>query len=170
MRVVDRATFLSLPAGTVYAKWYPLVMGDLHIKGDTTSNARDWLHQPLADSLEGDEPVVSLMSLDEGKEVAVDLDCLSRDGMFDADQRFAVWGPLDVHKLILRLQDAIAAAHPKWVKDLGEAMCEEFMKRANLIREQIAEDERQIILGSERLPSLDGVQNHGSVIDPKAAP
>lgn len=106
MRIVDRATFLALPAGTVYAKWRAIVMGALCVKGDTLCKGRDWAYQPLEDSLQGDEAVTSLCDLDQGDEVAVDLDCMSRDGMYDADQRFAVWSPEDVQALILRLEKA----------------------------------------------------------------
>lgn len=106
MRIVDRATFLALPAGTVYAKWRAIVMGPLCVKGDTLCESRDWAYQPLEDSLQGDEAVTSLCDLDQGDEVAVDLDCMSRDGMYDADQRFAVWSPEDVQALILRLEKA----------------------------------------------------------------
>lgn len=105
MRIVDRATFLALPAGTVYAKWSPLEFGELAIKCGTCESGNDWVYQSL-DMLEGDSPLDSLMDLDAGKEVAVDMDYTSRDGLYTEDIRFAVWSPEDVQALILRLEKA----------------------------------------------------------------
>lgn len=109
MRIVDRATFLSLPDGTVYAKWTPLEFGELCIKCGTCESGNDWVYQSL-DMLEGDIPLDSLMDLDAGKEVAVDMDYTSRDGLYTADIRFAVWSPEDVQALILRLEKAASDA------------------------------------------------------------
>lgn len=124
MRIVDRATFLSLPAGTVYAKWHPLEFGELCIKCGTCESGNDGVYQSL-DMLEGDSPLDSLMSLDAGNELAADLEFTDRDGLYDADQRFAVWSPEDVQALILRLEKAASDVrapheyHPQAAQRLG---------------------------------------------------
>lgn len=114
MKIVDRATFLALPAGTVYAKWSPLIIGEICIKVGNCQGFDDWVYQSL-DMLDGDVPVDSLMALDEGKEVAVDMDCTERDGLYEPEQRFAVWSPEDVEALIKRLLKAFSSAHSGWL-------------------------------------------------------
>ena len=105
MRIVDRATFLDLPAGTVYAKWTPPEFGELSIKCETCLSGKDWIYQSL-DMLEGDSPIDSLLSLDAGNELSVDMEFTDRDGFYEPDMRFAVWSPKDVQALILRLEKA----------------------------------------------------------------
>lgn len=121
MRIVDRATFLALPAGTVYAKWTPLEFGELAIKCGTCESGNDWVYQSL-DMLEGDSPLDSLMDLDAGKEVAVDLEFTDRDGFYEPDMRFAVWSPEDVQALITRLEESMFSAHPAWLVARAEKL------------------------------------------------
>lgn len=52
MRIVNRQTFLALPAGTVYAKYAPCWLESLHIKGESIqhSGTGEWIdfyHQDL---------------------------------------------------------------------------------------------------------------------------
>jgi len=103
MRVVDRKTFLAMPPGTVFNKWNPCTFGDLCIKGATMG--KDFSVQYL-DSLQerdGEECIDALYRLEVGEAIPVDLDCQSRDGLFDDDQLFAVWDDADVAALIARL-------------------------------------------------------------------
>lgn len=110
MRIVDRATFLAMPAGTVFAKYQPCVFGDLLIKGETLAGGIDFRYQQIVDSLDvgGSGEFVDRLHLAEAKgaagpEIEMDFNCESRDGLFDADQLFAVWSRDDVEALINRL-------------------------------------------------------------------
>jgi len=110
MRVVNRSVFLSLPAGTIFCKFEPLIFGDLLIKGETSSN--DFMYQSIADAVdyENTDHFVDLMdkAAKDGASVAMDFDCQSRDGLFDDNQLFAIWERQDVEGLIARLQKALS--------------------------------------------------------------
>lgn len=111
MRIVDRATFLALPPGTIYAKFNPCVIEAPAIKWATMG--ADFVTQDLVPSFEGctngeDEFAVILAMVDEGQESPpVDYDCAGRDGLFDRDQLFAVWSAEDAKRLIATLQNAV---------------------------------------------------------------
>jgi hypothetical protein len=114
VRIVDRATFLTLPAGTVYAKWEPCCFGTLNIKCDMRGDT-DWYSIELNDCIDvgNGEPIDALDRLNDGNEVGVDLDYEYNDGMYDLDQRFAIWSAADVDALIARLQRAKADAYAR---------------------------------------------------------
>jgi len=119
MRIVNRGTFLSMPAGTVFSKYEPCVFGNLEIKGDSTVNSQgeliDFWSQDLAGALKADSSDAYLDACDAaeaGQRVAIDLDCQSRDGLYEQGQLFAVWEPEDVQVLIQRLQRAVIEAQP----------------------------------------------------------
>lgn len=106
MKIVDRKTFLSLPAETLFSKYEPCVFGDLCIKGDTLGS-NDFAYQQIADAIacnDSGEFADKLLAAERtGGSVALDLDCQGRDGLFDDDQLFVVWEPADVAALIARL-------------------------------------------------------------------
>lgn len=120
MRIVDRKTFLTLPAGTVYVK-YPAQSADKHvlnlghsesltIKGDTIGN--DWVAQGLFPAFQGAydtdawvNVMVDMLACRESP--PVDYDYAGRDGLFDEGQLFAVWSKADLTALIARLQLAL---------------------------------------------------------------
>lgn len=116
MKIVDRKTFLAMPKGTVFAKYAPHWFGEITIKEQTYGN--DWWEQRL---LEVDCDGAFSDAMDAalaGEKFDLDLACLGRDGLFDADQLFAVFEPHDVEGLIYRLQRALldtanAATAPK---------------------------------------------------------
>lgn len=114
MRIVDRATFLAMPAGTVFTKYEPCCFGELTIKGETTISGHDFLTQEIADAIDctgSDDFAEKLFSSQEtGVSLAFDFDCEGRDGCFDADQLFAVWEDADVCALIARLELARVTA------------------------------------------------------------
>jgi hypothetical protein len=113
MRIVDAETFMAMPAGTVFAKYEPVVFEDLRIKGDTL-HASDFLYQDLIPSFvttdSSIEYIDHLQAIEYGQ-VAPDLDynCQGRDGCFQMDQLYAVFEPRDVSAMISRLQEALAA-------------------------------------------------------------
>lgn len=123
MRIVDRATFLTLPAGTVFAKFggtegdpADAFFGEVAIKEDTCGN--DFVVQDLMGQFEGwsdsgtwlDE--LDRMTADPDHESPpIDYDSAGRDGLFDAKQRFAVWSAEDAKRLIDRLNDAVSRGY-----------------------------------------------------------
>lgn len=106
MKIVDRKAFLTLPPETLFSKYEPCVFGDLCIKGDTIGS-NDFAYQQIADAVaahDGGEFANKLFDAKaSGGSVAMDFDCQGRDGLFDADQLFAVWEPADVAALLVRL-------------------------------------------------------------------
>lgn len=113
MRIVDRATFLTLPAGTLYAK-VPAdpsryIFGELLIKGDSLTN--DWYWQELigwfTDCNDSGEWADAFKELRAGGERAVEFDLASRDGLFDPTDMFAVFSRADHINLLKRLITAL---------------------------------------------------------------
>lgn len=113
MRIVNRKTFLQLPAGTVFSKYSPCIFGDLSIKGDTVSN--DFLVQDIVGSIdsETDSGYYDKINASEkdGVSLKMDFDVMGRDGLFDDDQLFAIWERDDVIGLRDRLKDALDSAY-----------------------------------------------------------
>jgi hypothetical protein len=113
MRIVDRKTFLAMPAGTVFSKYKPCIFGDLCIKEDTLATD-DFLVQQLVDPIECTGSSDLSFKLEGarllGESLSMDFDCLGRDGCFDEEQLFAVWERADVEALIGRLQRSLDEA------------------------------------------------------------
>lgn len=121
MRIVDRKTFLELPAGTVFMK-FPAQPedgsyinladdGEVQIKWRTCAGV-DFVSQNLVPFPEGwkdsgdiADDQVAMLRGDEGK--PADYDCAGRDGLFDEGQLFLVWNEVDHEKLIELLQRAL---------------------------------------------------------------
>lgn len=115
MRIVDRETFLALPAGTLFAKFAPDYFEDLCIKGETwwhtSGGAHDFLYQSINDAIRCNGSDDFSYQLDLAREcgqgIPMDLNCTSRDGLFDKEQLFAVWEKVDVEQLLARLTVAL---------------------------------------------------------------
>lgn len=109
MKIVDRKAFLGMPANTLFSKWELCYFGALTIKGETCGS--DFLMQEIADAVKCDDSdeFVTLCNCaaSTGASLALDLDCIGRDGCFDADQLFAVWEADDVLALIERLKACV---------------------------------------------------------------
>lgn len=118
MRIVDRKTFLSMPNGTVYCKFDPAIFRDMAVKEGVIGESSDFLYQDLTPAqFEGDrgseDHFDTLLAMQEsGKSAALEFNCTSRDGLFDADQLFAVFERQDVERLIACLQEALAEGYP----------------------------------------------------------
>lgn len=122
MKIVDRLTFLAMPAGTVYAKWSEqpadgsftnLNYEEVAIKWDTVVAGADFVTQdlfPSFDGVSGSETLFDVFQSMLAGETSppVDYDCAGRDGLFDKDQLFAVWSIEDTEKLVALLQEALA--------------------------------------------------------------
>jgi hypothetical protein len=113
MKIIDRKTFLSLPAGVLYSKYAPCVFGDLQIKGDTVGQ-NDFYTQQIADSIKchdsGEFVDILSMAEESGESFDLDLDIEGRDGLFEDKQKFAVWETADMRALIERLTRLVSNA------------------------------------------------------------
>lgn len=109
MKIVNRATFLAMPEGTVFAKYEPCVFGELMIKGESLFN--DFCYQQIVDAIEcagsGDFADKLFDAQEQGKSLTMDFYCQGRDGCFDDDQLFAVWELENVRGLIHRLTETL---------------------------------------------------------------
>lgn len=123
MKIVNLDQFIAMPAGTVFAKYEPCVFGDLLIKEDSIPETRDFFYQPLVDTIDSrnsDEHFDLLEAAEhKGASVPLDYNCISRDGLYEPAQLFAVWERTDVEGLIARLQETlrVPAALPGWECD-----------------------------------------------------
>lgn len=111
MRIVNRETFLAMPAGTIFAKYTPHIFGELGIKEETIG--QDFVVQDLSpwfgDSSEAHWDTLERVAKGE-ESPPLEFDFAGRDGLFDQEQLFAVLGREDVKALIARLQLALSAA------------------------------------------------------------
>lgn len=102
-----------MPPETVFSKFEAMNFGEICIKCNTSTSGADFMYQPLGESFNdtGSEDLFGkLFYMEEhlGESLlTVDLDCQSRDGIFDADQIFAVWDKDEVGQLIARLQRCV---------------------------------------------------------------
>ena len=116
MKIVNRNTFIQMPAGTLFMKYAPCHFGPLCIKGDSIifdlpvfSGAcpNDFYVQDLntVKANSSDEEFDILDSAEQfGNSFELWFDIEERDGMFDQDQLFAVYERSDVEALIFTLQ------------------------------------------------------------------
>lgn len=115
MRIVDRYTFIGLPAGVIFSKYEPCVFGELMIKGESIifDNGNDFYYQNIADAIacndSGEFSDKLFDSEASGTNLSMDFECESRDGLFDKEQLFAVWSSDDVAGLVARLKHCIGA-------------------------------------------------------------
>lgn len=115
MKIVSLNDFLSMPYGTVFAKYGH---AELCVKGDSIEGAADFHYWPLwqadMDDISGDIPV--------------DTHAEQRDGEFDHAQLFAVFSRLEVARMaesLAPLGDGwrfgeLGKARAGWLKELEE--------------------------------------------------
>jgi hypothetical protein len=111
MKIINRNTFLALPAGVVFSKYEPCIFGPLVIKGDTTP-FNDFYYQEIdgaIDCRDSGEFSDNCFLMQNGSSVSVNLETEGRDGLYDDDQLFAVWEAADLASLIERLQQCVGA-------------------------------------------------------------
>ncbi len=120
MNIVDRQTFLLLPAGTVYAQVTDAQAGEFGavcIKGETVG--AEWYEQRLigefAEVDSAAERIEAVEAMRRGESRTPDFETQRRDGLFKADQLFAVFEQADVIALTFRLTRATFDAY----RDLG---------------------------------------------------
>lgn len=100
MKIVNRKTFLGMPAGTIYCKYDPQILGDLMMKGVTTrlfntksSGDFNCLHLTKEVKCHLGPDISDILEHAEknGSSFGLDFECYGRDDMLDSDQLFAVW-------------------------------------------------------------------------------
>lgn len=111
MRIVDEATFLAMPAGTIYAKYEPINTGEIAIKDESTPHT--WWYQDLLPWFDGCEDSGQFFDTWEAIQRGepsppLDYDFTDKDGLYNHGQLFAVFEKRDVEALIGRLQRALA--------------------------------------------------------------
>ena len=124
MRIVSRLEFLAMPAGTVFMKFPAQPKDESHIslgydgvisiKEDTIGE--DFAVQDLFPWFEGvndsGEWSDAMIAMLKGvPSPPLDYDCARRDGLFDRDQLFLVWGKDDLEQMIGRLKDAMVSGY-----------------------------------------------------------
>lgn len=124
MRIVNRQTFLALPAGTVYMPYEPCVFSAPLIKGDTIYGQRITGTETPIDHWEqslntignsgGSHEDFDILERAEqkGESFRLDLHCEGREGLYDDTLQYAVYEAADVDQLIARLQEARASGYP----------------------------------------------------------
>ena len=95
MRIVDRKTFLEMPANTVFSKYEPCAFDDLQIKGESLSGI-DFYASPIHDAVDfpnSSELFNILFDAQTGGssfEMGFNTEC--RDGLYDEHQLFRSLG------------------------------------------------------------------------------
>lgn len=125
MRIVNRETFLSMPEGTIYAKWgdgertckneEAHFYSEVAVKGRSLGN--DWIEQPLfawpENSHNDTECSIEWDAALAGGETS-DMcigDAGSRDALFDKKQLFAVFNKTEAERLRGLIDWAIGSAY-----------------------------------------------------------
>lgn len=113
MKIVDRWTFLAMPAGTVFQKYVPCCFEGLAIKGDSlgfNDFVALWVTESIESTGEGDYGDQLQLAEETGSSVSPNFNGWGRDGCFDDEQLFAVWEAEDINKLISVLQESLTSA------------------------------------------------------------
>lgn len=122
MYIVDRKTFIAMPAGVVYQKYEPCVFKPISIKADSCGDI-DWFYEvgidgpDFADALDCGAWIDCCDRMEAGERIPAYFGVICRDGCFDSDQLFAIWEPDDIRGLIGQFQAALEAqANPPSAK------------------------------------------------------
>lgn len=105
MKIVDLQTFRTLPQGTLFAKYQPCIFEELCVKGENCGQM-DFDYHPLFDVVadSSDDQAETIMDASEtGAEMTLDFESWIRDGMYDANQLFAVFSKEDTKGLVAML-------------------------------------------------------------------
>lgn len=114
MRIVDLATFMAMPRGTVYQKFEPVAFGPIEIFGGPFST-RDFISCDFTTCPLENDGIDDLLRrvdgmIDEGASHPVCFDDWQRDSGHDPDQLFAVWEDADLEALIAQLRAGMGNA------------------------------------------------------------
>lgn len=117
MQLVDRKTFLTLPAGTVCTKYMTHDNGDIAIKQRTVGD-NDWTYTPLdtisfIDAEDADGLFDKLEELKPGDVIDTYMATSYRDGLFEKNAQFFVYSQDDVKKIVDLLTHSLASTANK---------------------------------------------------------
>lgn len=112
MKIVDLETFRKLPDGTLFMKYEPCNFGGLRVKVETLDS--DFIFEAITDEIDAsgsDELFDKLFAAqkDSTMSLKMDFDATERDGLFEADQLFAVYEKADLVGLINKLNKCMAS-------------------------------------------------------------
>lgn len=125
MKIVNRKEFLELQPGALFSTYAPCHFGPLRIKGETIwhdeeDSHHDFYYQCLEDSVDCDSFTATMCEYKEGQTLRFNLDIENRDGLFDGEQKFAVWDREDAIGLIRRLNAALLVGYPTSDKESAQ--------------------------------------------------
>ena len=108
MKIVNRIEFLKLPSGTMYSLYSPIVFEGLYVKFDSINSTVgekyiDFLNISLTDSIDSEDfnkYMEEFEKMEKGSSIGMDFDCIGRNGLYDLDQKYAVWEKKDVQGLM----------------------------------------------------------------------
>jgi hypothetical protein len=116
MRILNREEFLKQPEGVLFAKYKSTGQFDtLCVKHDTMfgfdGRAIDFRYQDGMEILADDtgEYLEVMKNAEKGAPFSLDLNCGSRDGLFDADQLFVVFEQADLEAYCTLIQSCVPA-------------------------------------------------------------
>lgn len=116
MKIVTKAEFVKLPAGTLYREYEPCMFSDMRVKGDSTRGGNmDFgvLHLDWVDSVEISGGIDILFAAHEtGSSFGFNYNDHGRDGQYNDKQLYAIYEPNDVAQLIELLQRIHGKAPP----------------------------------------------------------
>jgi hypothetical protein len=124
MKLVNRKTFIELPDGTIYSKYFDgWNFHEISIKCETRFGMEnepiDWLSMPLNEIHYGTKSEDTQKRFDEmiekGEEEPITLNCTTRDGLFEDEQIFAVYDKNDINKMI----EMLVEINGGWAKQNG---------------------------------------------------
>ena len=112
MKIVNLETFRKLPDGTLFMKYEPCNFGDLRVKVETLDS--DFLFESITDEIEAsgsNELFDKLFAAEKDSTMSLkmDFDATDRDGLYEADQLFAVYEKDDICGLIDKLNKCMVS-------------------------------------------------------------
>ena len=112
MKIVDRKEFLSMEGNVLFCKLYDHHnFGELCVKVESTDYGDFACDELWCVRCDGDcmEIVDKIEEASKNHEKVVEIDCkfTGRDGLFDEDQKFAVFSKDDVKQIIERLEKCL---------------------------------------------------------------
>lgn len=107
MKIVDYDTFIKLPVGTMYCETEPYIFGEIKIKQETINDGNDWFYQSFQDNLDKEDWKEDIYNECLKREVNLDFDIQTRDGMFDYQRTFAIYSQKDIQDMINKLQSIL---------------------------------------------------------------
>lgn len=109
MKIINKETFLKLPAKTIYSEYEPCIFDGLFVKGDTWPC--DYLEQNIIGNVycssSEEFSRILVQSEETGHSFNLDFDCNGRNGLFDDKQLYAIYEKEDLENLIAVLEEGI---------------------------------------------------------------